>query len=130
MNISVEIERDSGVAVVSCSGELRLDDARRAAEALWSTPGWRGESGVWDLRAAQFDLSSSDVREMASFVLANQREEPPAKMTFVVARDVDFGMSRMFQAFRDDPPTAFRVFRDYEEAIRWARSPAQTDKPE
>jgi len=28
----------------------------------------------------------------------------------------------MFAAFRESPITAFRVFRDYEEALRWARS--------
>jgi hypothetical protein len=122
MAISIEIDEPSGVAVISCSGVLRLEDARWAAEELWSTPDWPGRAAVWEFRAAQFDLSPPEVRQIAAFILANQREEPPARVAFVTPRDVDFGMSRMFEIFRDDPRTSFRVFRDFDEAIIWARS--------
>ena len=121
MAISIQIEKDSGVALVACSGVLRLDDARQAAEALWKTPDWPGISAVWDFRAARFELSSSHVRRIARFILANQREPPPVRMAFVTPRDVDFGLARMFEVFREDPRTAFNVFRDYDEAIAWVR---------
>ena len=123
MASSLHVEKDSGVAVVSAVGELRLDDARQAAEKLWSVSGWSGESAVWDFRAAEFDVSLPAVREIANFILENQREVPPTKMAFVTRSDFDFGVARMFEVFRDDPQTTFRVFRDYEQAISWARSP-------
>lgn len=122
MPVSIQIEKDSGVAVVTCSGLLRFDDARQAAEELWKAPDWPGVSAVWDFRASQFDVSASDVREIARFILAHQREPPPERMTFVAPRDVDFGLARMFEAFRYDPRTSFCVFRDHYEAIVWARS--------
>jgi len=121
MTIQIDIHEDSGVAVVSCSGVLRVRDAKQAAKELWLTADWPGKSALWDFREAQFDLSSSDVREIAEFILARQREEPPERMAFVAPRDVDFGMARMFEAFRDDSRTAFRVSRDYDEALSWAR---------
>jgi hypothetical protein len=40
----------------------------------------------------------------------------------VTARDVDFGLVRMFQVIRQHPSTQVQVFRDYEEAVSWARS--------
>ena len=123
MRVSIEIDPETGFAIATCSGVLRLNDAREAAARLWETAAWRGRSAVWDLRAAEVDVSSAETREIAKFILQHQPTPPPARIAFVTQRDVDFGMARMFQVFREDPGTAFRVFRDYEEAICWARSP-------
>ena len=76
---------------------------------------------VWDFREAQFDISSSDTQKIAKFILESQPEPPPLKIAFVTGRDVDFGMARIFEVRRQDKRTDFRVFRDYEEAINWAR---------
>jgi hypothetical protein len=122
MTVSIQIEPETGIAIATCSGILRLSDAQAGAAALWETPGWLGKSAVWDFREAQFALSSWDTKEIAKFIFRNQPATPPLKMAFVTQRDADFGMSRMFEVFRQDPSTAFRVFRDYEEAICWARS--------
>ncbi|UCD80131.1 MAG: hypothetical protein JSW26_01470 [Desulfobacterales bacterium] len=122
MAISIQIEPETGLAIASCSGILRLSDAQEGASALWKTPGWLGRSAVWDFREAQFDVSFSDTQEIARFILCNQPATPPLKIAFVTQRDVDFGMARVFEVFRQDSRTEFRVFRDYEKAIRWARS--------
>lgn len=122
MAVSIEIEEPSGVAIVGSSGVLRLSDARRAAVELWGTSSWPGKAVVWDFREARFDISPRDVREIAAFILENQREEPPARVAFVTPSDFDFGMSRMFEVFREDPLTSFRVFRDFDAAVVWARS--------
>lgn len=121
MSISIHIEKDSGIAIATCSGALRLADAQQGAEALWRTADWAGRSAVWDLRAARFEVSSSDAREIARFILLHQPSPPPSRIAFVTLRDVDFGLSRMFGVFREDPATAFRVFRDYDDALRWVR---------
>jgi hypothetical protein len=120
--ISIHVEPETGMAIVTCSGVLRVDDAKEGAAALWKSPGWSGTSAVWDFREAQFDMTPSDPRELARFILHNQPAKAPERIAFVASRDVDFGMARMFEAFREDPRTAFQVFRDYEEALSWARS--------
>lgn len=122
MAVTIRIEKTTGLAIATCSGMLRLNDALEGATALWRTRAWPGRSAVWDFRAAEFDVSESDVREIARFVLENQPESAPSKVAFVTERDVDFGMARMFEVYREDSRTDFRVFRDYDEAIRWARS--------
>ncbi len=122
MAISIEIEADSGLAIISCSGELTLEDARQAAVSLWSAPGWSGESAVWDFLMARFELSSSEVRRVAQFILGNQPDPPPSRMAFVAARDAEFGLARMFEVYRAAPGTRFRVFRDLPDAIEWART--------
>lgn len=122
MPISIRTEQESAIAIATCSGVLRLDDALQGAAALWETPGWTGSLAAWDFRAAEFDVSSSDVRRIAQFILDNQPTPPPSKMAFITSREVDFGMARMFEAYRDDSGTAFQIFRDYDEAIGWLTS--------
>jgi hypothetical protein len=90
------------------------------AAALWGTPGWSGKSAVWDFREARFELDASDIQDIARFILRSQPATPPSRVAFVTARDVDFGMARMFEAYRADPRTEFRVFRSYDDAVHWA----------
>lgn len=127
MPVAIQIEAETGIAIASCCGVLRLHDAQTGASALWRTPTWNGTAAVWDFRAAEFDLTPPEVREIARFILEQQPAPPPSKIAFVTQRDVDFGMSRMFEVFRADPNTALRVFRDYDEAISWARAPVLGD---
>jgi hypothetical protein len=122
MTIWIQIEPGTGMAVATCSGILGLGDAQEGAKALWKAPGWSGMSAVWDFRETQFDLSYSDIQEITRFIFSNQPATPPSKIALVTQRDVDFGMARIFEVFRRDSRTEFRVFRDYEEAICWARS--------
>ena len=119
--VTIEIELGTGMAIATCSKVLRLGDAKEGAAALWKTPGWSGKSVVWDFRKARFDLCSSDIHEIAQFILSHQPATPPSRVAFVTRRDVDFGLARMFEVFREDPHTEFRVFRDYDEAVGWAR---------
>lgn len=122
MTISIRIEPETGMAIATCSGALGLSDARDGASALWNAPGWLGQSAVWDFREATFSLSTSEIREVAAFITSRQPTKPPARIAFVTTRDVDFGLSRMFEVHRADPRTEFQVFRDYEKALNWARS--------
>jgi hypothetical protein len=121
VSVSISIDAKTGMAIATCTGVFRLNDAQAGAKALWATPGWLGKSAVWDFREASFDLSASDLRSMAASVARNQPSPPPARVAFVTERDADFGIARMFEVFREDPRTNFRVFRDYDQALRWAR---------
>jgi hypothetical protein len=113
---------EDGVVIGSCTGSLSLEDAKAGAMAYWQNPGWRGKPVVWDFRFARLDVDAAAVRQIAQFILTSQPSPPPSKVGFVTARDVDFGMARMFEAFREHAATEVHVFRDYEEASSWARA--------
>ncbi len=110
------------MAIVTCLGKLGVSEAKESVSALWENPDWNGKSAVWDFRRAQFILTSPEIQVLADYVLSNQPAVPPEKIAFVTGRDVDYGLARIFEVFRDDPRTDFRVFRDYEEALRWGRA--------
>jgi len=121
MGVEFRIEPETGLAIATGTGVLRRDDAREGVAALWAHPAWAGRSSVWDFRRATFDITPEDIGEVAEFVLRKQPSTPPARVAFVTGREVDFGLARMFGAHRDDPRTEFRVFRDLDEALDWAR---------
>ena len=118
--ISIEIEPVAGIAIISASGSLSREDAEEGATALWNAPEWSGEAAVWNFESARFDVSPAEARGLASFILRNQPSPPPRRMAFVTPHDVDFGMARVFQVFREESGTEFRVFRDPDEALAWA----------
>ena len=121
MTVSIQVESKTGLAVCTCSGILGIDEAMNGAKSLWQTQDWPGKAAVWDFREAQFNMDSSGIEEAAQFILHHQPAIPPSKMAFVVRSDLEYGLSRMFEAYRQDQRTDFRVFRDFEEALTWAR---------
>jgi hypothetical protein len=123
MAVSIQVEAESGTAIISCTGVLRLQDAMEDIVKLWEEAAWAGEAAVWDFREAQFDIASSEAREIARYIRQNQPEPPPRKVAWVTGREVDFGMARVFQAFREDDATHFRVFNDFDEALSWVKRP-------
>jgi len=127
MKVVIEIAPETGVAIARCSGLFGLEQAREGATQLWDDPKWIGEAVVWDLREAEFDLSSLDIHDVARFVAQNQRAVPPSRVAFVAALDLSFGLARMFEALRADPRTMVRVFRDFDEAVSWAGSTDPAD---
>ena len=124
MPFSLHFDPESDLVIATCSGSLGLSDAREGAAAVWENPEWSGKPVVWDFRLAQLDVRVPEVREIARFILERQPAIPPPRVAFVTARDVDFGLARMFQVLREHPSTQVQVFRDYEEAVSWARPPA------
>jgi hypothetical protein len=122
MPFSLCFDPENGLVIATCSGSLGVSDAREGAEMFWNKPEWSGRSVVWDFRTAQLDVRGADVQEVARFILERQPETPPPRVAFVTGRDVDFGLMRMFQVYRQHPATQIRVFRDYEEAVSWART--------
>ena len=83
---------------------------------------------VWDFRSARFEMTGDGVRELARFVTDHQPWSRPPRVAIVAGTDADFGMARMFEAFREDFSTQVRVFRDYEEAVGWASERAKADE--
>ncbi len=120
MPVELKIDPKTGLAVATGTGTLGLLDAQKSVRALWEHPDWPGERAVWDFRGARLDFSTVDVREAAQFVLGNQPPKPPQRVAFVTAHDMDFGLVRMFEVFREHPATEVKVFRELEPAIAWA----------
>jgi len=127
MPFSLRLEPETGIVIATCSGDLGLNDAKEGATAFWENRDWSGKPIVWDFRSAHLDVTASEVREIAQFILERQPPTPPSKVAFVTASDADFGLGRMFEMFREHSSTQVRVFREFDEAVSWARSNGRGD---
>ena len=124
MAFSILLDSRAGVFIATCSGTITLEECKQGAAAYWENPERGGRPILWDLRDARVGLDAPEVREIAQFVLQNQPTAPPPRVAFVTDRDVDFGLARMFEGFRENPATTVRVFRNFDEALSWTTSPA------
>ena len=116
--VTIDTESVEGVVVGTASGPLTLEGIREAAAAVWREVEGPRIHMLWDLRDAQFRLSASEVRALAEFAKLHSPFSD-LRMAFVVARDLEFGLIRMFEVFRDNGSARTSVFRDRQDALGW-----------
>lgn len=118
MKTVFDLTSEPGIILGVARGRLTLPDLREAAAQFWREVRAPEARVLWDLREATFDLSSDDVRTFAEF---GKRESPFAglRMAFVVTRDLEYGLVRMFEVFRENSRTQTAVFRDRAQAVEW-----------
>ena len=75
---------------------------------------------VFDLGGAdRLDVPTSDVRRVAREDRAYAATHPPFAIAVVAPHDLEYGLSRMWQAFVDDTPIDSLVVRTRAEALHW-----------
>ena len=123
MPYSLIYDPDHDVVVGTGTGTLGYLEALEAAVSVWEHREWKGKSIVWDFRTAHFEMTGDAVREFADFVTKHQPLSRPPRVSLVVGNEFNFGMARMFEAFREDLSTEVRVFQDYQDAVAWSSQP-------
>ena len=85
---------------------------------------------LWDIRGGQLTtLSTNDLKMIVDHAGPFTDVRAGGQTAIVVAREVDFGLCRMFQAFAEmaELPFALLVARDIDEAGRWLGSGGLTN---
>lgn len=122
MEFHIQVDDELGVATIRISGTVTADALRGAMEALTAHPGFhQGLGRVWDAREGDLSrLTRSDLGFVAEAARRLQLSHPDARVAFVVSRDLDFGIGRMFQAMETEGlPAAMALFRNVDEARSW-----------
>jgi len=100
------------------TGVVCWDDVVDHMDRLESHPDFRPEfNQLVDIReASRTDLSHNDVRRMAERRIFSDK----SRRAFVVSRDFEFGLSRVFATYREiRGETGIEVFRDMKKALSW-----------
>ena len=119
MPFTVSIDSATGTSIVVGKAELTVPEILEGIKSNCEMPGFTGARSLWDLRDASFSLSREEVRSLAEFAGRGSTLRPPARLAFVASRNLEFGLLRMFEAFREQEGVEIEVFRDYEEALKW-----------
>ncbi len=121
MPIQYRIDVATGVLHVTAEGRVSDAELRDFATRAAGDPELRsGIHELIDLRSADLaEISSGLIPEVASVFGAHDRGRTEARIAIVASDDAAYGLSRMYQAYRDDAPFELRVFRDLEDARAW-----------
>lgn len=100
-------------------GLIRFDDIAAHLQALVDA-GLAHVPQLIDSRAAEHDLSMSDMRRLAELVgKVPAAEGAPRRTALVVTIMVDYGMARMYGGLSAETDSGFAVFQDLAEAEAW-----------
>jgi hypothetical protein len=108
--------------IYKVTGDLSIEDIQQAFAERTKHPDFKpGMSILWDLREGDASrLTSNDIRRIAGTNKARLRKKGvPYKVAFIAPRDIEYGLSRMYEMFADASLAENRVFRTLDEARRW-----------
>ena len=125
MNVSRMIDAESGLVTFTVTGKVTRTGIIEELGRMLGDPDFRkGASNLWDFRSADGSgVTSADIQQLAIFIEKNRdRRGDGYKVAFVVAREADFGMARVYEGYAASLPFDIRVFRRMEEALAWIRT--------
>ena len=118
--IETKIDEEKDLTVQTVSGSFTVEDICDELERYYA--GHATMLILWDIIRA--DLSSWQADQIVSLVKKAKgysHLRAGGKTAIVISKDLNFGISRMFQSYAENDKIAFeiRVFRDIERAKEW-----------
>lgn len=112
---------DRGFVLIEPTGLLTPDELMRLWErAVALTANQPGTPRVWDFSATDVSLlSGATLRDLVRRILPRDPEQGAVRVALVSTSDVAYGLSRMWQVFREGAAPTIAVFRDRDDAIAW-----------
>ena len=114
------IDKEKNIAYIKLSGQLSQKEILSAFDLAVADNRYReGMGRLWDFRDADLSsLKSETVLEMAQYSLNFPSGINDVKVAFLVSRDFEYGLSRMFE-LSSNSKTPINVFRTMDEAEKW-----------
>lgn len=123
MSLTIDLESIDGICIGIAEGALTLDEIKQSAATMWRLAEGPDIRMLWDLRKANFDLEVAQVSDLADTVKL-MIASGESRIAFVVTEDLEFGLIRMYEAFRHSDTSRTSVFRDRDKAIAWLEGSA------
>ena len=118
--IDVKIDEKKNLTVFTATAPLSSQEICDELDRYFS--GRYTRLILWDLtRAKNPSWSDADIKKAAQKVKQYSHLRKGGKTAYVVAGDLDFGISRMYQAYTDMENVEFeiKIFRDINKAVQW-----------
>jgi len=119
--MELRTDHAKNIAYIRLTGLLNREVILDAFDATVSDKRYRkGMNRLWDFRDADLSsMDSSTIAEMALYSTKFPAGINDVKVVFVVNREMEFGLSRMFEAYSMDGMTTVFVFYTMEDAEAW-----------
>lgn len=121
MIVTTFVDQNSSVMIHTVTGEITFEEVKSSYETLREHPGYQGDIfTIWDIRdadASKFD--SQDVIRLARYFETQIKNRAKYKVAVIVSRDLEYGLSRMYQVATADLPAKIGIFINLEDAKTW-----------
>jgi len=121
MRVNTFVDKKSSVIIHTVTGEITFQEIKSSYEAVLSHPDFQEDLCViWDIRdadASKFD--SQDVIRLARYFETQLKNRAKFKVAIIVSRDLEYGLSRMYQVAAADLPAKIGIFINLEDAKKW-----------
>ena len=120
MPTSYKIFKDIGLAIITSSGPADPEETIAVVTGLQADPDFSMSYDVlWDARERTEPYTSDEVLKIARHVSSYQGDRP-SKRAFVVTKDVNYGMARVYESLRySKSHVEIEIFKSWEEALTW-----------
>ena len=121
MIVNTVVDKKAAVMIHTITGKMTFDEIKSSYEAILSHPEFQEDmNSIWDMRdadASEFD--SQDVIRLARYFETKLKNRVEFKVAVIVSRDLEHGLSRMYQVAAVDLPAKIGIFNNLEEAKKW-----------
>ncbi|MBU0767738.1 MAG: hypothetical protein KJ687_01410 [Proteobacteria bacterium] len=126
MIVNTVVDKKGTVMIHTVTGEITFEEIKSSYEAILLHPDFQRDMyAIWDVRdadASKFD--SQDVIRLARYFETQIKNRAEFKVAVIVSRDLEYGLSRMYQVAAADLPAKIGIFINLEEAKKWVRESA------
>jgi len=120
MPYTYEFVESAGCVVVTWSGRISVDESLRFMKEFAGLPAFRsGLHRIHDLRGADTNLSSEELRIIADRVGQFDELQGERRTALLVGDDLSYGLSRIFMAVSSTLLAKIQVTKNAGEAKEW-----------
>lgn len=121
MPFDCRIEPERRLGWIVLTGTVDGEGFLEAMEALYRHPDWQpGFSALWDARRlGQLLLEPADMHRILAAMQALASQMGQGRAAFVVPREIDYTIARLFIYRGATGERERRTFGDVDEALRW-----------
>ena len=121
MIVTTVVDKKTSVMIHTVTEEITFEEIKSSYTVIRSHPDYHEDiRSIWDIRgadASKFD--SQKVIRLARYFEAQLQNRAEFNVAIVVARDLEYNLSRMYQVASADLPTKIRIFTNLEDAKKW-----------
>lgn len=122
MPLSYKIDTEHRLVLANATGILTIDDIFAYQRDAWSRPELRGFNELVDMTGVESvnPPAADQLRAFSEFAATMDAMIGESNLAIIAKGDLDFGLARMFQAFREMNPDSKKivsVFRSMNDAL-------------
>jgi hypothetical protein len=129
MSVEFRVDSEEGLVLGVLKGEVTVDEIMAALGELFGSDEYEPHyNGITDLRDTAWESNQEDLRRLVQFLIKHRKSIGKHRSAIVVSSERAYGMSRMFEVFSEATPIKVRVFRDWDEAMKWTVEGSEDDE--